>query len=141
MTPVLYMASLSFCSPACSMRGPYPYRAKFMDALDNVAYADGSFENLSCGQDGLALALQVHEDLRQQQLKWARQDPEKHIIFMSNTAPYEVPVMDVPSYMGQTMEDLLGKIKERKINFSVVCPRKLPVFVNMFEKAGGDLKV
>ena len=37
-----------------------------------------------------------------------------------------MPVQDVPEYIGQSVDDVIKKIADQKINFSVISPRKIP---------------
>ena len=50
----------------------------------------------------------------------------KHIVYIANSPAYEMPVQDVPEYIGQSVDDVIKKIADQKINFSVISPRKIP---------------
>ena len=67
--------------------------------------------------------------------------PSKFIIYMSNSTNFDMPVMDVPPYAGQSMEQILKTIVARNIKMSLICPRKFPYLIKLFEKGGGDLSL
>ncbi len=67
-------------------------------------------------------------------------DLAQHIIYIANTPSNEnMPVMDVPGYMDNSLGELLDIIKERRIHFSIMAPRKLPQLARMFSLAGGNI--
>ena len=66
-------------------------------------------------------------------------DPTQYIVYMAGSVAYDMPVMDVDGYMNETMDGLLGAVKERRIKLSVVAPRKEKFFVQLYEAAGGEL--
>lgn len=94
---------------------------------------------MASGNEGIALALQTLDNLsKKRDGAFTPAEMEQHIIFISHSPSYEVDVMDVPGYQGKSLDTLMKSIREKGIHFSLVCPRKLPFFIRIFEAAGGD---
>ena len=53
----------------------------------------------------------------------------QYIILMADCPDYGMKVKESFDYAGKTLSDLAEIIKERKINLSLMCPRKLPEFI------------
>ncbi len=67
-------------------------------------------------------------------------DLAQHIVYIANTPCQEtMSVIDVPGYLDQSLDHLLDIIKERRIHFSIMAPRKLPQLAKMFSLAGGNI--
>ncbi|CAM4618598.1 unnamed protein product, partial [Lepidochelys kempii] len=66
----------------------------------------------------------------------------KVCILICNSPPYLLPAVESTTYSGYTTENLVQKIGERGIHFSIVSPRKLPALRVLFDKAtpGGMLE-
>ncbi|XP_077169894.1 mediator of RNA polymerase II transcription subunit 25 isoform X3 [Paroedura picta] len=59
----------------------------------------------------------------------------KVCILICNSPPYLLPAVESTTYSGYTTENLVQKIGERGIHFSIISPRKLPALRILFEKA------
>ena len=121
--------------------GPYTSHKKFLAAFDSIEFRGGMGDLYTSGQEGLAMALRIFDDLKQKRASnpQVKQEPSKFIIYMSNSTNFDMPVMDVPPYAGQSMDQILKTIVARNIKMSLICPRKFPYLIKLFEKAGGDL--
>ena len=49
---------------------------------------------------------------------------------MADTLDYGMKVRDTVDYLGKTLDDLGDIIRERGINLTLMCPRKLPQFIS-----------
>ena len=63
----------------------------------------------------------------------------RHIIYICNSAIYDMPVMDNSLYQGRKLDDLTTEIQDKGIFLSVLAPRRLAPLSQLFEKSGGDL--
>ncbi len=63
----------------------------------------------------------------------------RHIIYICNSAIYDMPVMDNSLYQGRKLDDLTTEIQDKGIFLSVLAPRRLAPLSKLFEKSGGDL--
>lgn len=86
--------------------------------------------------EGLATALTCFQDLEKSRDK---ESSIKHCILISNSSPYTMPVTECYEYEGKTVEQLAAIFLEKKINLSIISPRKIPILFEIFEKSGGDL--
>lgn len=50
-----------------------------------------------------------------------------------------MPVTECYEYEGKTVDQLAAIFLEKKINLSIISPRKIPILFEIFEKSGGDL--
>ena len=76
----------------------------------------------------MANALRVFKQLDEKRKAYLKPGHlvSKHIVYIANPPAYEMPVQDVPEYIGQSVDDVIKKIADQKINFSVISPRKIP---------------
>lgn len=123
--------------------GPYTNHKKFLSAFDGIDFRGGMGDLYTSGQEGLALALRIFDDLKVKRAgnPQVKQVPSKYIIYMSNSTHFDMPVMDVPAFAGQSMDQILKTIVARDIKMSLICPRKFPYLIKLFEKSGGDLSL
>lgn len=77
--------------------------------------------------EGLATTLECFKDLA------LLRDPglkaQKFCILVCNSAPYNLPVMDLPSFRGLTLEQLAVLVNENNIQLSIISPRRIPTWV------------
>uniref|UniRef100_A0A674IYV7 Mediator of RNA polymerase II transcription subunit 25 n=1 Tax=Terrapene triunguis TaxID=2587831 RepID=A0A674IYV7_9SAUR len=113
---------------------------EFVAWLDGIQFVGGGGESCSLIAEGLSTALQLFDDFK----KMREQIGQTHkvCILICNSPPYLLPAVESTTYSGYTTENLVQKIGERGIHFSVVSPRKLPALRVLFDKAtpGGMLE-
>jgi len=137
-TVVPFYASDCLPAPPSKILGPFTSIRKAITVFDKLKFCGGQGETHSSGQEGLASALQV---LKEVELKRGGDiASSKHILYVSNSDIYDMPVLDNTVYHGRTLEDLAMDIREKNILVSVVAPRKLPALCKLYEKCGGDFK-
>ena len=140
-TLVLYKSATWRPDRLTVRRGPFSSAKKFFTSLEKIAFYGGEGETKSCASDGLANALHVFDELqskRQNYLK-AGHPISQYVILVANSPAYDMPVQDIPTYMGKHVDEILKKFTERKIFFSVIAPRKIPQLIRMYQITGGDL--
>ena len=112
------------CRPRLMTRaqGPYTSAKVFFNALESIQFSGGLGETKSCGSDGLADALRIFNQLDKRRDAYLKpgHPVSKFIVYIANSAPFEMPVQDVVDYIGQSIEDLIKKISEKKIFFNVI---------------------
>lgn len=62
----------------------------------------------------------------------------KHCILICNSPPYQTPCIESPSYFGLTLDYIVSSMRDRRISLSVIAPRKMSFFFQLFERAGGN---
>lgn len=79
--------------------------------------------------EGLATTLECFKDLT------LLRDPglkaQKFCILICNSPPYNLPVMDLPSFRGLTLEQLAVLVNENNIQLSIISPRRIPTWVTL----------
>ena len=75
-------------------RGPYTQLHDFLQAFNNVRFMGGAGESQSWASEGLAMSLQVFDNLDVLREKDGQvpKDHSKYIIYIANSTAYEVPV-------------------------------------------------
>jgi len=137
-TVVPFYASDCLPCPPAKILGPFTSIRKVLTVFDKLKFCGGQGETHSSGQEGLASALQV---LKEVELKRGGDiATSKHILYVCNSAIYDMPVLDNTVYHGRSLDDLAMEIRDKSIFVSVVAPRKLPALFKLYEKCGGDLK-
>ena len=83
--------------------------ARDMKVITSTCYL-GIFLNISSIFSGIARALQTFD-----KLKTMRSNPDivasHHIVFIANSATYDIPVMENVKYTGNTLDQLTNLIK------------------------------
>ena len=89
-------------------------------------------ETKSCASDGLANALHIFDELQKKRQNYLKENHQvsQYVIFVSNSPAYDMPVQDIPTYMGKSVDDIIKLYTERKVYFSVIAPRKILFFFN-----------
>ncbi|XP_074927377.1 mediator of RNA polymerase II transcription subunit 25 [Chelonoidis abingdonii] len=130
------------CAPESYVQchAPTSSAYEFVTWLDGIQFVGGGGESCSLIAEGLSTALQLFDDFK----KMREQIGQTHkvCILICNSPPYLLPAVESTTYSGYTTENLVQKIGERGIHFSVVSPRKLPALRALFDKAtpGGMLE-
>lgn len=87
----------------------------------------GHAEHMASLTEGLATTLECFKDLT------LLRDPglkaQKFCILICNSPPYNLPVMDLPSFRGLTLEQLAVLLNENNIQLSIISPRRIPTWV------------
>ncbi|XP_029440005.1 mediator of RNA polymerase II transcription subunit 25 isoform X1 [Rhinatrema bivittatum] len=106
---------------------------EFVTWLDSIQFMGGGGESCSLIAEGLSTALQLFDDFK----KMREQIGQTHkvCILICNSPPYLLPAVESTAYSGYTTENLVQKIGERGIHFSIISPRKLPALRVLYEKA------
>ena len=125
-----------------SYRGPFTSAKRLFTNLEKISFVGGQGETKSCAADGLANALQIFDDLERKRKDYLKDNHNvsQYIIYVGNSQAYEMPVQDVPKYIGQSVDDIIKKMTEKSIYFSVISPRKIPQLIRLFKMAGGDVQ-
>lgn len=136
---VVFMTADCAPEPAALCYAPTTSTHKLLSWLERISFIGGSGEACSHIAEGLSTALQVFDDFI------AHRDPgvvsQKHCILICNSPPYPLPTLESPAYSGFMAEQIAALMSERKINFSILSPRKIPALYKLYEKAGGDLQL
>ncbi|XP_067408437.1 mediator of RNA polymerase II transcription subunit 25 [Emydura macquarii macquarii] len=123
------------CAPESYVQchAPTSSAYEFVTWLDSIQFVGGGGESCSLIAEGLSTALQLFDDFK----KMREQIGQTHkvCILICNSPPYLLPAVESTTYSGYTTENLVQKIGERGIHFSIVSPRKLPALRALFEKA------
>ena len=114
----------------------------FFLSLCHYFIAGGQGEIKCSGADGLAQALSVFDYLNEKRSNYLKPNHNisRYVIYIGNSATHEMPVQDVPDYMGLHVDDIIKKITDKNIFLSVISPRKIPQLIRMFTMSGGDLQ-
>ncbi|KAM5131761.1 mediator of RNA polymerase II transcription subunit 25 isoform 2-T2 [Mantella aurantiaca] len=123
------------CAPESYVQchAPTSSAYEFVQWLDSIQFMGGGGESCSLIAEGLSTALQLFDDFK----KMREQIGQTHkvCILICNSPPYLLPAVESTTYSGYTTENLVQKIGERGIHFSIISPRKLPALRTLFEKA------
>ncbi|XP_004381685.2 mediator of RNA polymerase II transcription subunit 25 [Trichechus manatus latirostris] len=123
------------CAPESYVQchAPTSSAYEFVTWLDGIKFMGGGGESCSLIAEGLSTALQLFDDFK----KMREQIGQTHrvCLLICNSPPYLLPAVESTTYSGYTTENLVQKIGERGIHFSIVSPRKLPALRLLFEKA------
>ncbi|KAM4702556.1 mediator of RNA polymerase II transcription subunit 25 isoform 2-T2 [Rhinophrynus dorsalis] len=123
------------CAPESYVQchAPTSSAYEFVQWLDSIMFMGGGGESCSLIAEGLSTALQLFDDFK----KMREQIGQTHkvCILICNSPPYLLPAVESTTYSGYTTENLVQKIGERGIQFSIISPRKLPALRTLFEKA------
>ncbi|KAJ6654835.1 hypothetical protein lerEdw1_006524 [Lerista edwardsae] len=123
------------CAPESYVQchAPTSSAYEFVTWLDNIQFVGGGGESCSLISEGLSTALQLFDDFKKMREQIG--PTHKVCILICNSPPYLLPAVESTTYSGYTTENLVQKIGERGIHFSIISPRKLPALRILFEKA------
>ncbi|XP_075461777.1 mediator of RNA polymerase II transcription subunit 25 isoform X2 [Ascaphus truei] len=123
------------CAPESYVQchAPTSSAYEFVQWLDSIMFMGGGGESCSLIAEGLSTALQLFDDFK----KMREQIGQTHkvCILICNSPPYLLPAVESTTYSGYTTENLVQKIGERGIHFSIISPRKLPALRTLYDKA------
>ena len=125
--------------PASRTIGPLTSIKKVLNILDKLPFKGGKGSTHSSGQEAIANALQLLKEVEQKRGEDVA--TARHIVYVCNSAIYDMPVMDNSFYQGRKLDDLTTEIQDKGIYLSVLAPRKLSALIKLFEKSGGDMNV
>ncbi|KAH0626696.1 hypothetical protein JD844_001807 [Phrynosoma platyrhinos] len=123
------------CAPESYVQchAPTSSAYEFVTWLDSIQFVGGGGESCSLISEGLSTALQLFDDFKKMREQIG--PTHKVCILICNSPPYLLPAVESTTYSGYTTENLVQKIGERGIHFSIISPRKLPALRALFEKA------
>ncbi|XP_053119023.1 mediator of RNA polymerase II transcription subunit 25 isoform X2 [Hemicordylus capensis] len=123
------------CAPESYVQchAPTSSAYEFVMWLDSIQFVGGGGESCSLISEGLSTALQLFDDFKKMREQIG--PTHKVCILICNSPPYLLPAVESTTYSGYTTENLVQKIGERGIHFSIISPRKLPALRILFEKA------
>lgn len=123
------------CAPESYVQchAPTSSAYEFVTWLDSIQFVGGGGESCSLISEGLSTALQLFDDFKKMREQIG--PTHKVCILICNSPPYLLPAVESTTYSGYTTENLVQKIGERGIHFSIISPRKLPALRILFEKA------
>lgn len=122
--------------PSVDSHGPFYAAREVLTSIDSMGFIGGKSDANACVSEGLATALVAFKDLEEMR---EHRVAKKFIILICNSPPYLLSVTDCSAYEGKNIEQLAVTIQENNINLSVISPRKLPIFLKIYEKSGGDM--
>ncbi|XP_005190085.1 mediator of RNA polymerase II transcription subunit 25 [Musca domestica] len=138
---VVYRTPANLLEPVCTTFGPYSSPQKVLDLFERLPLVGGGMESYANLAEGFATAHVCFDDMKEHR-SGLRNEPtlntQKHCILMCNSPPCLMPVMECWKYSGKTVEQLAALFHERKINLSIIAPRKIHVLFKIFMKADGD---
>jgi hypothetical protein len=105
-----------------------------IECIKNVSLIQGPCSPTCPLVEGLAAALEVLEEMGQQRQKSYRGAVAKHCVVVANRDFENCKVKESAKYCNLTLDELSGHFIEKSINLSVICPRKLKVYREIFEK-------
>ncbi|XP_077773537.1 mediator of RNA polymerase II transcription subunit 25 isoform X4 [Podarcis muralis] len=123
------------CAPESYVQchAPTSSAFEFVTWLDSIQFVGGGGESCSLISEGLSTALQLFDDFKKMREQIG--PTHKVCILICNSPPYLLPAVESTTYSGYTTENLVQKIGDRGIHFSIISPRKLPALRILFEKA------
>ncbi|XP_039220873.1 mediator of RNA polymerase II transcription subunit 25 isoform X4 [Crotalus tigris] len=123
------------CAPESYVQchAPTSSAYEFVTWLDSIQFVGGGGESCSLISEGLSTALQLFDDFKKMREQIG--PTHKVCILICNSPPYLLPAVESTTYSGYTTENLVQKIGERGIHFSIISPRKLPALRILFEKS------
>ncbi|CAD7077038.1 unnamed protein product [Hermetia illucens] len=134
---VLYKTAQAMPNNCSVTYGPFTSPQKVLTVIDKLDLTGGKSESNANLAEGLATALVCFDDLKERRFNDV--NVQKHCILICNSSPYTMPVVECPQYEAKTVEQLAATFHEKKINFSIISPRKIPILFKLFITAGGDL--
>jgi len=108
---------------------PYGNRWQFIKHLESIEFNGGGAEHHSYIAEGLATVLQLFDDMKHQQ---RNKRVERFCFIISNTPPYDLPVIESYAYSGMTYQNLMDKLRERGIKLSIICPHLIKELKQLF---------
>ena len=108
---------------------PVKNHINFLKLLDSIDFNGGGAEHHSHVAEGLATAAQLFKDMNLQQQKTK---VEKICLLISNTPPYELPVVESLGFSGLNCQELAKKLKDLDIKLSIISPHLIKDLKQLF---------
>ena len=82
-------------------RGPFTSLKRFETTFKSTKFIGGAGDMYSSGAEGLAMALNVFDklDSKREKVQEVSLETSRFVIYIANSAPYELPVEFVPKYV------------------------------------------
>ncbi|XP_017036389.1 mediator of RNA polymerase II transcription subunit 25 [Drosophila kikkawai] len=135
---VVYRTAANLLEPVCSTYGPFLQPQKVMETIDRLPLVGGGMESCAHMAEGFAAAHGCFDDIGERRQMLDQTSVQRHCILICNSPPYQMPTTESWKYPGKSCEQLAVLFNERKINLSIIAPRKMPVLFKLFMKADGD---
>ena len=105
---------------------------EFSQHMKNLKLSGGGVSKYCLIAEALAASLQLLDSLSKNRDNST--GVSKHLVFIANHPPYDLPVMRPCPYTGWNLDKILDNIAKRSINLSIICPRSLNKFKELFRK-------
>merc|ERR1719204_974834 len=126
-------------SPPCFCVPPTTSTTKVKQWFEKLRFLGGGAEERSHVAEALATALQAFDDFEEMRSGSSVQGKvQRYCILICNSAPYSTPSQYSLRYPGFSAENLVVKMAERGIHFSVFSPRRIPELNKLFHASGVD---
>ncbi|ALC47907.1 MED25 [Drosophila busckii] len=135
---VTYRTASNLLEPVCATYGPFVQPQKVIDTIERLPLVGGGMESHAHMAEGFATAHSCFDDINEQRHMLDQSQLQRHCILICNSPPYQMCVNENWKYNGKSCEQLAVLFMERKINFSIIAPRKMPVLFKLYMKADGD---
>ncbi|XP_017143951.1 mediator of RNA polymerase II transcription subunit 25 [Drosophila miranda] len=135
---VVYRTASNLLEPVCATYGPFLQPQKVMETIERLPLVGGGMESCAHMAEGFAAAHGCFEDISERRQMLDQTNVQRHCVLICNSPPYQMPVTESWKYLGKSCEQLAGLFNERKINLSIIAPRKMPILFKLFMKADGD---
>ncbi|XP_016976315.2 mediator of RNA polymerase II transcription subunit 25 [Drosophila rhopaloa] len=135
---VVYRTAANLLEPVCTTYGPFLQPQKVMETIERLPLVGGGMESCAHMAEGFAAAHGCFDDISERRQLLDQTNVQRHCILICNSPPYQMPTTESWKYPGKSCEQLAALFNERKINLSIIAPRKMPVLFKLFMKADGD---
>lgn len=119
-------------------KGPVRKASEIYKKFNHIDFYSGMYDSLSVVNDGLAVTLDLLDDYEKQWEYHPGIVPERHVILVCNTAPFQALSTRGKNYKGKNAEELVQIMTEKNIRLSVVCPKKIAQIHRLFELNNPD---
>ncbi|RDD38903.1 Mediator of RNA polymerase II transcription subunit 25 [Trichoplax sp. H2] len=103
--------------------------------LDSLRFNGGGVEEYSAIEDGLGVALQCFDDMQAKYHKENGTIRDKFCILVCNSSPCGIPSSACYQYCGYSCERIAELIGSRKVNLSVISPRRISTLCKLYDKS------
>lgn len=134
---ILYKTAQALPGGSVVTFGPFTSPQKVLNCIEQLELSGGKSESNANMAEGLATALVCFDDLKELRPSDVS-NFQRHCIVICNSSPYSMPVIECTQYENKSCEQLAGIFFEKKINLSIISPRKIPILYKLFMKADGE---
>lgn len=134
---ILYKTAQALPGSSVVTFGPFTSPQKVLNCIEQLELSGGKSESNANMAEGLATALVCFDDLKELRPPDVT-NFQRHCIVICNSSPYSMPVIECTQYENKSCEQLAGIFYEKKINLSIISPRKIPILYKLFMKADGE---